>query len=110
MGALHSTMAQRAERLRRLREDRPAELRDALEALDHRSRRVLEWRYGLDGEQPRKLGDVAREFYLTRERIRQIEVKAFEQVVTRVEAIVRSARRCRGACSTLSDASLSSRG
>jgi RNA polymerase primary sigma factor len=48
-------------------------LRDALENLSYRERRVLELRYGLGGEHPRTLDQVARTFNVTRERIRQIE-------------------------------------
>ena len=45
--------------------------------LDERERRILVLRYGLDGVgQPRTLEDVSSHFELTRERIRQIEVKA----------------------------------
>src|SRR5581483_10264655 len=48
-------------------------LRRVLATLSTRERRVLELRYGLDGEQPRTLDDVGRTFNVTRERIRQIE-------------------------------------
>ena len=45
--------------------------------LDDRERRILMLRYGLaDGGEPRTLEDVSAHFDLTRERIRQIEVKA----------------------------------
>ncbi len=45
----------------------------ALGMLGERERRVLEMRYGLNGEQPRTLDEVGRTFNVTRERIRQIE-------------------------------------
>jgi RNA polymerase primary sigma factor len=48
-------------------------LREALENLSYRERRVLELRYGLGGEHPRTLEEVGRAFNVTRERIRQIE-------------------------------------
>ena len=48
-------------------------LRRALGMLAERERRVLEMRYGLDGQQPRTLDEVGRIFNVTRERIRQIE-------------------------------------
>ena len=48
-------------------------LRDALEILSYRERRVLELRYGLGGEHPRTLDEVGRTFNVTHERIRQIE-------------------------------------
>ena len=48
-------------------------LRDALEILSYRERRVLALRYGLGGEHPRTLEEVGRTFNVTHERIRQIE-------------------------------------
>jgi RNA polymerase primary sigma factor len=48
-------------------------LRKLLGTLSDRQRRILEMRYGLNGEQPRTLDEVARTFNVTRERIRQIE-------------------------------------
>ena len=48
-------------------------LKEALENLSYRERRVLELRYGLGGEHPRTLDEVGRTFNVTRERIRQIE-------------------------------------
>jgi DNA-directed RNA polymerase sigma subunit (sigma70/sigma32) len=41
--------------------------RSALENLSYRERRVLELRYGLDGEDPRTLDEVGRTFNVTRE-------------------------------------------
>ncbi|MEO5678645.1 MAG: sigma-70 family RNA polymerase sigma factor [Acidimicrobiales bacterium] len=50
---------------------------EMLGRLDDRERRILMLRYGLDGVgEPRTLEDVSAHFDLTRERIRQIEVKA----------------------------------
>jgi len=48
-------------------------LEKILGTLSHRERRILELRYGLDGEHPRTLDEVGRTFNVTRERIRQIE-------------------------------------
>ena len=48
-------------------------LREALENLGYRERRVLELRFGLAGERARTLDEVGRRFNVTRERIRQIE-------------------------------------
>jgi len=53
-------------------------LRDALENLGYRERRVLELRYGLGGEHPRTLDEVGRTFNVTRERIRQVEHHALK--------------------------------
>jgi RNA polymerase primary sigma factor len=55
-------------------------LRDALENLSYRERRVLELRYGLDDQHPRTLEEIARTFDVTRERIRQIENQALKKL------------------------------
>ena len=55
-------------------------LRDALEKLSYRERRVLELRYGLGGEHPRTLDEVGRTFNVTRERIRQIENQSLKKL------------------------------
>ena len=55
-------------------------LREALENLGYRERRVLELRYGLGGEHPRTLDEVSRTFNVTRERIRQLEHQSLEKL------------------------------
>jgi RNA polymerase primary sigma factor len=55
-------------------------LRSILDTLSHRERRVLELRYGLNGEQPRTLDEVGRTFNVTRERIRQIENQSLKKL------------------------------
>jgi RNA polymerase primary sigma factor len=52
----------------------------ALDQLTERERRVLELRYGLADGQPRTLEEVGRAFGVTRERVRQIEVKALRKL------------------------------
>jgi RNA polymerase primary sigma factor len=59
---------------------RAAALTKCLSALSHRERRVLELRYGLNGEQPRTLDEVGRTFEVTRERIRQIENQGLKKL------------------------------
>ena len=59
---------------------RKESLRSILGTLSHRERRVLELRYGLDGEQPRTLDEVGRTFNVTRERIRQIENQSLKKL------------------------------
>src|SRR5450631_4234871 len=61
-------------------------LRDALENLSYRERRVLELRYGLGGEHPRTLDEVGRAFNVTRERIRQIENQSLRKLQNLAEA------------------------
>jgi RNA polymerase primary sigma factor len=60
----------------RLRE----ELRKALQGLEPREREILELRYGLLDGHPRTLKEVATQFEITRERVRQIEIKALEKL------------------------------
>ena len=55
-------------------------LRTILSTLSQRERRVLELRYGLDGEHPRTLDEVGRTFNVTRERIRQIENQSLKKL------------------------------
>jgi RNA polymerase primary sigma factor len=61
-------------------------LREALENLSYRGRRVLELRYGLGGKHPRTLGEVGRTFNVTRERIRQIESQSLKTLQNLPEA------------------------
>lgn len=55
-------------------------LRAAVARLHPREQRVVELRYGLEDNRPRTLEEVGREFGLTRERIRQVEAKAFRNL------------------------------
>jgi RNA polymerase primary sigma factor len=61
-------------------------LRRALGMLSYRERRVLELRYGLDGEDPRTLDEVGRAFNVTRERVRQIEHQSLRKLQALAEA------------------------
>jgi RNA polymerase primary sigma factor len=55
-------------------------LETILGTLSHRERRVLELRYGLDGQHPCTLDEVGRTFNVTRERIRQIENQSLKKL------------------------------
>ncbi|MEM7031681.1 MAG: RNA polymerase sigma factor RpoD [Chloroflexota bacterium] len=55
-------------------------MRDILEQLTERERKVLEMRFGLEDGQGRTLEEVGNEFGVTRERIRQIEAKALRKL------------------------------
>src|SRR5471032_1279714 len=55
-------------------------LTKCLASLTFRERRVLELRYGLNGERPRTLDEVGRSFNVTRERIRQIENQGLKKL------------------------------
>jgi len=59
---------------------RKAALCRVLGMLSERERKVLELRYGLNGEHPRTLDEVGRTFNVTRERIRQIENQSLKKL------------------------------
>jgi RNA polymerase primary sigma factor len=61
-------------------------LRSILGALSARERRVLELRYGLDGNHPRTLDEVGRTFNVTRERVRQIENQSLKKLQALAES------------------------
>ena len=56
------------------------QMRDVLDGLNERERKVLELRFGLMDGQARTLEEVGQEFHVTRERIRQIEAKALRKL------------------------------
>jgi RNA polymerase primary sigma factor len=56
------------------------QLNRALAQLDEREREILKLRYGLEDDHPRTLKDVSLKFNITRERVRQIEIKAIEKL------------------------------
>ena len=59
-----------------------------LSKLAPRERRVLELRYGLDGQHPKTLDEVGRTFNVTRERIRQIENQSLKKLRALADAQV----------------------
>lgn len=56
------------------------QLTEVLGTLSEKERKVLVLRYGLDNGEAKTLEDVGKEFNVTRERIRQIEVKALRKL------------------------------
>ena len=54
--------------------------RELLGTLTQREKKVLSLRFGIDDQRPRTLEEVGREFGVTRERIRQIELKALRKL------------------------------
>ena len=56
------------------------QVQDVLDTLNHRERRVLQLRFGLEDGRSRTLEEVGKEFGVTRERIRQIEAKALRKL------------------------------
>ena len=71
--ATHSPERQMGEALREER------IHQILQTLDERERKILILRFGLQGEEPHTLEEVAKKFGITRERIRQIEVVALKK-------------------------------
>ena len=65
---------------------RTAALRDCLDSLGDRQRRVLELRYGLDGGRPRSLEEIGVVFSVTRERVRQIESQSLKKLEALAQA------------------------
>jgi RNA polymerase primary sigma factor len=65
---------------------RREDIEHALSSLPERERQVIELRFGLNGEQPRTLEEVGREFGVTRERIRQIENNTLKKLESLPEA------------------------
>lgn len=51
-----------------------------LDRLDERERRILVLRFGLGNEEPHTLEEVAQEFTITRERVRQIEAASLKKI------------------------------
>jgi RNA polymerase primary sigma factor len=78
-----STASPFDEALESMRDER---LYGVLEHLPYRERRVLELRYGLNGEPAQTLDKVAKLFKLTRERTRQIEEAALRKLATLSDA------------------------
>ncbi|GAB4157344.1 MAG: RNA polymerase sigma factor RpoD [Candidatus Dojkabacteria bacterium] len=56
------------------------QMKDIMDSLQDREKRVLTLRFGLDDGVSRTLEEVGREFGVTRERIRQIEAKALKKL------------------------------
>jgi len=55
-------------------------IKEAFATLSEREQQILRMRFGLHGEKPGTLEEVGRHFKLTRERIRQIEIRAQEKL------------------------------
>lgn len=59
---------------------RTQNLHNALANLSYRERRVLELRFGIDGEAPKTLDEVGKVFNITRERVRHIETHSLRKL------------------------------
>jgi RNA polymerase primary sigma factor len=71
------------------------DLRKTLEGLPERERKILELRYGLNGDDPMTLEEVGKHFGVTRERIRQMEIRTLKRL--------KAFRRARGLKEALRD-------
>lgn len=56
------------------------QLDDLLEVLDERELDIIQQRFGLAGQKPKKLEEVGEKFWITRERVRQIQNKALKKM------------------------------
>ncbi|HSX18418.1 MAG TPA: sigma-70 family RNA polymerase sigma factor [Candidatus Saccharimonadales bacterium] len=65
---------------------RRRDVQQLLDCLPNRERKVIEMRYGLNGEDPCTLEEVGKAYGLTRERIRQIENNALKKLESLPEA------------------------
>ena len=68
------------------------ELKEVLETLSERQRKVLERHYGLNGGEPETFEAIAKSMDLTRERVRQIEEETLKKL-----AAMRQMQKLRGA-------------
>lgn len=57
-------------------------MRSALEGVKERDRRVIELRYGLEGERQHSRAEIGRLMGISRERVRQLEKRALERLGT----------------------------
>jgi RNA polymerase primary sigma factor len=60
--------------------ERRQQLEEALDALNERTRKVIEARFGLNDRDPATLEQVGSEIGVTRERVRQIETRALREL------------------------------
>jgi RNA polymerase primary sigma factor len=65
---------------------RRSDIENALSSLPERERKVIELRFGLNGDPPCTLEEVGRAFGVTRERIRQIENNTLKKLESLPEA------------------------
>jgi RNA polymerase primary sigma factor len=62
--------------------------------LDRREATILQYRFGLDGDDERTLEEVGRRFGVTRERVRQIQniaLAKLRRMIQKIEGVVRGA-------------------
>lgn len=62
-------------------------INEALKALTPRQREIIKLRYGLDDGDDRSLDRIGKQYRISRERVRQIEVKAFEKLMPLLQEV-----------------------
>lgn len=67
-----------------MEDERQKFINEMLKALTFRERHILQLRFGIDGDR-HTLEETARKFKVTRERVRQIEIKAIRRLRERIE-------------------------
>lgn len=70
-----------------IREEKINIVRESLEALDERERKIIEMRFGLNGNPEMTLREVGKRFGITRERIRQIEYLAKKRLSRQLDNV-----------------------
>lgn len=71
-----------------------AQIATSMEELPDKHRLVVERRYGLDGQEARTLNALAEELGVSRERVRQIQAEALNQLKNRIQRKERSCTAC----------------
>ena len=57
-----------------------AEISEVLDSLEEREKQIVQMRFGLDGTEPKTLEEVGKHFKVTRERVRQIEIRILNKL------------------------------
>jgi RNA polymerase primary sigma factor len=63
-----------------IEDDLKKQVKKVLHTLNPKERKILRWRFGIGDDTPHTLEEIGNEFEVTRERIRQIEVKALRKL------------------------------
>ena len=56
------------------------EISEVLDSLEEREKQIVQMRFGLDGTEPKTLEEVGKRFKVTRERVRQIEIRILNKL------------------------------
>lgn len=61
------------------------QLMSAADILNPREQRIIRLRHGIDGGKVQTLEEIGREYKITRERVRQIEARATQKIMSRMK-------------------------